>query len=64
MRVGAACGCDAVTNAFTIPKKSAFLEADRKAFTRKPKGHARNMQPIVLPGSSKYPQPKMMEKKK
>lgn len=53
-----------MTNAFQIPKKSGVVEGNRKIFTRTPQHYPRNMQPIALPGSSKFPEPKMMEKKK
>lgn len=51
-------------NAFTIPEKSAVIDGDRRIFRSKPKHFPRNMAQIVLKGSSKFPEPKMMEKKK
>lgn len=50
-------------NAFTIPEKSAVIDGDRRTFRSKPKHFPRNLPPITLKGSSKFPEPKMMEKK-
>ncbi len=52
-----------MTNAFNIPKESAFSKDKRNFPTNKPKYHA-NFQPIALPKSSKNLPPKLMEKKK
>lgn len=51
-----------MTNAFTIPKKSAVIEGDRRTFRAVVKRFPRNMPETALPGSSKYPAPQMQRK--
>lgn len=48
---------------FSIPEKSAILEGNRKHFTKKVQIRPNNMNPIVLPNSSKFPPPQWQEKK-
>jgi len=51
-------------NAFTIPEKSAVVEGDRRYFTKVLKKKACNMNPITLPGSSKFLAPEWQEKRR
>jgi hypothetical protein len=51
-------------NAFTIPEKSAVVEGDRRTFPKVLQRRPRNMNPITLPGSSKFLPPEMMNARK
>jgi hypothetical protein len=55
-----------MTNAFTIPKESSFLQKGSKSSFSAPaqtKKRPKKVNQIVLPGSSKTLAPKMQEKR-
>ena len=51
-------------NAFAIPEKSSVLEGNRRDFPSKLARRPNNMNPISLPGSSKFLAPEWQEKRR
>ena len=53
-----------VPNAFSIPEKSSVVEGNRRDFPKKLHKKSNNMNPITLPGSSKFQAPAWQEKRR
>jgi len=51
-------------NPFAIPEKSSVLEGNRRDFPKKLHRNPKNMNPISLPGSSKFQAPGWQEKRR